>query len=163
MVTTTLAKNSQVTKRKYRLPPYEVLIKYASPKQIAEAERLRQKYGDKDHDIAIRYLSIATTGELIKNFEPSKTSDFWLEELPKSLPLNWEGIVQKQISDKPVVALYTVFKILFPEEILDEIETLDIMDFLIDKLKEWGWQSTDNARIFKNPWIQQLTLDLIFE
>jgi hypothetical protein len=144
---------------KYRLLPYDVLIKRAIPKQIKEAERLKKMYGQNDPEIARRYLTIATYDTPIKNFEPCPTSIFWQDESPVVLPINWENTVKNAIQDKPAIAVSTIFTIFFGDKELTDLETLDMFDFFVDNLKEWGWIATNNPRLFRNPWIQQLTLD----
>jgi len=165
MVSTIAIQNNTATQQQksYQLLPYDYLIKRAIPKQIKEALRLHKSYGDKDPEIAIRYLMLAITDEkkLIKNFVPAKDSVFNEDELLESLPKNWEEMTQEFIKEKPKIDVLTLFEFLFPNQNFNDLETFDIMEiYLPDKLKEWGWHHTNNPRVFNNPWTQYQQLAL---
>jgi hypothetical protein len=147
------------TNRKNILLPLKQLLQKAVPRQIKEYERLAKEYGDSDPHLPIRYLMIAT-GQLIENFEPDENSLFFLDELIEGLPLDWDDKVRKEISGRQSIAVSGLFRILFPSQNIESVKAFDVMDFLCDKLTEWGWQKTQNPRVFLNPGVLQLSLNL---
>jgi hypothetical protein len=145
--------------RKYSLLPLKTLLKLAVPKQIEEAKNLHREYGEHDPELSIRYLMVAT-GHTIEDFEPDENSFFNQDEWKETLPDNWEEIIMNEIEKKPRVAISTIFRVLYPDQNIESNTALDILEFIAKTLKKWGWTRTSNPRIFNNPWMVQLSLNL---